>query len=84
MVLCSINGLFLFIQRAFKFFFFEHKCTFFEFILLPCQIILKVASPTKEKFTNVHGWEKNVYGYGNCFSCIVYAFWTETQLSRKI
>ena len=49
-VLCSINGLFLFIQRALKFFIFEHKCTFFEFILLPCQIIIIVESPTEKNY----------------------------------
>ena len=50
MVLCSFNGLFLFIQRGFKFLIFENKCRFFEFILLPCQIILVVASPTEENY----------------------------------
>ena len=33
---------------------------------------------------NPHRWEQSVYGYGNSFSYIVYAFWAETQLSRKI
>ena len=48
MVLCSINVLFLFKQRAFKFFIFTRKGTFFEFILLPCQSIIIVANPKKE------------------------------------
>ena len=33
---------------------------------------------------NAERREQSLYGYGNCFSYIVYAFWAETQLSRKI
>ena len=54
MVLCSTNGLFLYILR--DFFIFEHNCILFEFTLSPRQVIILVTR--KHGRENKQRWKK--------------------------
>ena len=84
MVLSSIIGLF-FIQRFFKFFsFLSINAYFWSSICCLVKLSWDWQVQLRKIMENAHRWEQSVYGYSNCFSYIVYAFWAKTQLTRKI
>ena len=60
-VLCSTNGLFIWILRLLSFFFiFEHNCIFYEFILFSCRIFALLTNPIKGNHSrkNSQRWKK--------------------------
>ena len=82
MDLCSTNGLFLFTLGVFIVL---SVIAYFMSSFCFLVIILLLTKPNKKSIVGkMHSVEKGVSGYVNYFSCKVYAFWTETQLSRKI
>ena len=84
MVLCSIIGRFFYTTRFQVFSFLSINAYF----LCSFCYLVKLSSDWRVQLRKIiengHRWEQSVYVYGNCFSYIVYAFWAESQLARKI
>ena len=67
-------------------FIFELNRIFYESISFPSQIITLLSNPIENKhnFKFEQRWKKRVSVYFKCFCWIVYAFWAEAKISRKI